>query len=399
MKFSGWLKYNKFLDKNYVKLVYKFVFVALILSIPPALALIPMMYIPLPSSTGTFPHANTVVANQADILFVVDNSFSTEDYQGELDRRVINLISQLVGIDYRIAVTTSSTFCNGGRYLLSMPPNYNHPPTPSDFVFSDAGGGIGTNCAFDPPYNVSNSPNYWHIDGPLENYGGYIMDGLIMPLFNSPGFWVTNTTPNPQTVVGATIVEAGFKGAWSEQSIKAVYRAVERSQINDLNGYNTNNINFFRPSASFVVIMLSDATESGNLPENQAANLYNFVKTVWPTKNFYYHSIYNASWDLSCETLRGLLETCSTGQYTAITNLTNGIAGDIQNSNYTSYLSSMGTQIKNATKVIPLDCNPIGPVTITGPPNPTYSIVLNEIHFTGFLTPGTYTFNYNCSTP
>ncbi len=350
-----------------------------------------------------YPHSKSTIVNQADILFVIDNSFSTDSYHNNLDSRLSNFISQLTGIDYRIAVTTSGVLCNGGRYLLPVPPAYNNPPTAGDMVLTDIGGGNGSNCVFDPAYTAATTPNYYSVLGTNESYGRYIMDGLIMPLKNSPGFWITNTTPSAQLVLGDTIVETGVQGSWSEQSIKAVYRAVYRSQLNDINGYNINNINFFRPSASFIVIMLSDATESGILPDNQAVNLKNYVDSVWPQKNFHYHSIYNANWDQNppCESLRGLLESCTLGQYTQITNLTNGIFWDIDNGNYTTPMSNMGAQVRAASRVVKLDCVPYSGVTVTGPGAiPTYTVAGNVVTFaTNFTTPGSYTFNYRCRTP
>ncbi len=388
MKFLGWPKYNKFLDKNYVKLVYKFAFVSLILSIPPALALIPMMYIPLPNLSI---HTNTIVANQVDILFVIDNSVSTQSFHDELDSRIASFFPNLTGLDYRIAVTTTSVYCNGLIYEWSTnyagkrgPPNIEHPD----------------NCAFDPPYTASTTTN--SINFPGWNYQEWITDGLLMPVQGAGAtpYWITSSTPSPQTALGSTILFTNEHGSWSEQPLKAVYRAVERSRIIDTNGYNVGNNGFFRDSASFVVILVSDATESGVLAENQANFLYSYVNNLWPNKRFYFHSIYNATKDTAgpCDrnNATGEVETCSLNQITTITNLTNGFFGDVNSNNYSPYLSSLGTQIKNATRIVTLDCIPSGPVTITGPTPPSHSVILNEVHFTAFLNPGSYTFTYSC---
>ena len=352
------------------------------------------MFMPLPDQE--FLHLNSIAVNQADILIVIDNSLSTQTFHDNIDNRMSNLISQLSGIEYRIAVTTNSVFCNGGRYLFPFPAVYNNGPGPGDTVYP-------ANCAFDPVYNLSNTPNFYNVIGSLQWYGRYIQDGLLMPLSGAPGYWVTPATPSPQLVVGNTIQDTGVDGSWSEQSIKAVYRAVERSQFLDINAYNLNNVSFFRDSASFIVIMVTSGAESGVLPENQATTLFSYVKSVWPKKNFHYHSIYDASIDqnMPCDSSRGFTETCSKGQYTAITNQTGGLFGNVNSVDYGPVLTSMGAQIKSASKNVPLNCPPTSGVTVTGPgPVPAFSVVGSTIVFaTNFKVGGTYDFQYYCNVP
>lgn len=364
---------------------------SVLLSAPSAFPRNSIMFMPLPD--GLFAHSNSLVANQVDVLFVIDNSISTGNFHNELDSRLASFFANLTGLDYRLAVTTTSVYCNSLIFEWSTnyagkigPPNIEHP----------------NNCLFDPPYTAATTPNFRNVP---FNYQQWITDGLLMPVSGvSPNpFWITSANSNPQANLGDTVIATTEVGSWSEQPLKAVYRAVERSQIADINGYNARNIGFFRDSASFIVIVVTDATESGVLTENQASFLFNYVRNIWPNKRFYFHSIYNATKDTvgPCDrnNSTGQVETCSLNQITTITNLTNGIFGNVNAANYSTTLASMGTQVKNATKVVTLDCAPVGGVTVTGPSVPSYSIILNEIHFSSFLVPGTYNFSYLCTTP
>lgn len=170
-------------------------------------------------ATGqAFTQTKTNVANQVDILWVVDNSFSMDPLQQNLVKNFNTFINnfQAKGFDYKMAVTTSDAY-------LAMSQFRNDP------AFAKFKDGVGTN-----------------------HTGYYYITPYIPDIVNN---FVTAATQ-------------GQFGSGDERAFSAMMTSLNSSQ----------NADFHRPGAFFAVIIVSDEDDFSDA--NRAEGSWNQVGGV-----------------------------------------------------------------------------------------------------------------------
>jgi hypothetical protein len=195
--------------------------------------------------------------NKVDILFVIDNSGSMEYEQQSMAARMSNFMSQINGLDYKIAVTTT-----------------------------------------DPSNQTYGAGNIVKIKGLTNQY-------VITPDLG---------LATAQKVLGDT-VQRTETGSGSEQGIYGTYRAIERS----IAATASPNKGFFRDGAGLAVVLISDEDESATAPKNIPANLVSLVKNTWTNKNFAFHSIITRPNDSICKKTYGATYGTVYAQMSALT--------------------------------------------------------------------------------
>jgi hypothetical protein len=119
----------------------------------------------------------------------------------------------------------------------------------------------------------------------------------------------------------------------------------------------SNSLNFFRPSAQFAVLVISDEDESANGPKNNPYNLLKLISTSFNgNKSFVFHSIITRPDDTTCKSTNG--KTYGKN-YAAFSNLTGGVIGDVCASDYTSQVESIAHGVRNTLKTLTLNCLPV----------------------------------------
>ena len=193
-----------------------------------------------------------------------------------------------------------------------------------------------------------------------------------------------------QTLFGNRIQAGGFPGGSDyEKGIEAAYRAVQRYVNNE-----TPHTDFFREGAHLAIVVLSDEEAQGRYSPQQFVN---FVNQSFNNKSIAWHSIVN-----------------SKGRnYKQLSNLTNGVIGDVAASNYTNQLTTIGQAVKDMQKEINLGCTPLdddldGSIDMEVKLKASgsnsyqvysgvYSIQGQKLIFDDFLDPGDYQLNFNCA--
>ena len=327
----------------------------------------------VPSNMISQDHVVNSGNKKVDILIVDDNSGSMRYEQKSMAKRMSSFLSQLKGLDWRVAITTT-----------------------------------------DPTHSIRG-------DGRLLE-----MKGL------SGQYFITSQMDHnmAQKILGDTI-QRSETGSSSEQGIYVSYRAVERAMSvgtntscrkpnhysrskRDIEKYNhclskekNSNKDFFRPEANFAVIVISDENESGKGVKNKPENLLKFVNTSFPNKLFNFHSIVTRTGDKVC--LNG--EGASYGTiYENMSRLTGhgstggSIIGSVCEADYGSQLSGISASCQNMPKVIQLKCAPVGNannsvrVQLNGNYyNGAYSVQGDRLVFTNYLPAGQYNLQYRCN--
>lgn len=316
---------------------------------------------------------------KVDILIVDDNSGSMKYEQKSMADRMSTFLSQLKGLDWRIAIITTD------------------------------------------PRNSA------------------LGDGRLLEMKGVSGqYFITSQMDHhvAQRVLGDTI-QRKETGSSSEQGIYVTYRAIERGLgIMETNSSNScyshckkpsrrasdrekqkyeeckrkvvknPNAEFFRDDASLAVVVISDENESGKGLKNKPENLLKFVNRVWPKKLFNYHSIVTRTGDKVC--LDGHGATYGT-TYEFMSKLTGygteggSIIGSVCEKDYGSQLSGISTSCQKMQKVIQLQCAPIGnanssvQVQLNGSLyNGAYQVQGDRLVFTNYLPNGHYNLRYRC---
>ena len=196
-----------------------------------------------------------------------------------------------------------------------------------------------------------------------------------------------------QDLFGARIDgNGGFPvgGDSKEAGIEAAYMAVKRYVNNE-----APHTQFFRDGAHLAIVVLSDEQAQGQYSPQQ---FLNFVNTSFTNKAVAWHSIVNSSGT----------------KYKQLSNLTNGIVGNVSANNYTSQLTNIGQAVKNLQKEVALGCKPLDDdldgnidmeVKFKGPEDSsfntysgTYTIQADKqrLVFDDNPQPGEYQFHFNC---
>lgn len=288
-----------------------------------------------------------LASNKVDVLFVVDNSGSMAFEQQSMAQRMSSFMNQIVGLDYRIGITTT-----------------------------------------DP------SSREWG-------------DGRLVPLAGQSGRYVVDASMpqgQAQALIGNTL-QRRETGSPSEQGIYATYRAIERTLVS---GSNPNKL-LFRPDAGLAVVVISDEDESATGPKNIPENLVSYVQWVWPGKLFSFHSIITIPGDDECRRTQGASFGVTYERMSRLTGLGTvggALVGSVCAADYGTQLSGIGDSVRQMNKTMNLQCEPIGPTTssvvvryngasFTDP----YEVIGTKLVFQRNLPLGRYSLSYRCAAP
>ena len=284
--------------------------------------------------------------SKVDILLIIDNSGSMSYEQQSMGKRMATFMSNLEGLDYQIAVTTTdprdSVSWGDGKFVPMV--------------------GMGTKTS-----------------------SSYILDTKT-PLATA------------QTILSNT-VQRTEAGSGSEQGIYATYRAVER--FLDTKTTSGPQKRFFRPDAAFTTVEITDEDESATGYKNIPLNLNSFVKKTWPSKAFAFHSIVTKPGDSAC--LAGEGERYGT-IVAEMSRISEGIVGSVCAADYGSQLAGIANGVQKLTKTIELQCNPLGDpassvIILLDGANYTepYLVQNDKIVFQKLLPIGKYELKYSCA--
>lgn len=242
----------------------------------------------------TFDFNDADTPSVVDILFVIDNSKSMEEKQAKLGQRLSTFTDLLAKTDWQIGITTTDT-----------------------------------------------SRGYWGARGSLQKFKG-TNSKILTPM-----------TPNYNNVFKKSVIRdeginCGNCPSGDERPLLAVKQAIEKRK--------TDNAGFFRSNANLAVVILSDEDESqaDDGKPLHPEDLVKFVKSVFPTKSFTGYGIAIHPDDQHCRDAE-YATGGRPGYFTvALAALTNGIMGNICDSDYSSSLSNIGNNIRDAKKTLTL---------------------------------------------
>ena len=304
----------------------------------------------------------TVTNNKVDILLVVDDSKSMEPENTKLAQKLQAFVADLKtsGLDWQMCatVTRDQDVEDNGKY-------------------------------------------YWAAS---RFWTGYI---------GSPQ-WILNAGAiNPYSIFTDTMqaIGAGWAGTDDERGIKAAWWSFE---------YATDNF-CYRTGASIAVVLISDEDErsiGGNQnlayydgefknleADDQPQELINKVKQKFGVdKRFTFNSIIVKPGDSACMTVldAGASKSHYGYKYAEVSQLSGGYVGNICDADYSQNLYYFKDKIINSAASFPLECAPVGPVTVTitsAMSSYTTTIVNNTIVFNPAIPAGrTVKLQYKCST-
>lgn len=283
---------------------------------------------------NAFDYTQTVAHPQVDILFVDDNSRSMVVEQERMGDRFPNFLASLGALDWRVAITTTDIYAEGGNLL-------------------DFGSGLRI---------------------------------------------LTPSTADKETLFRNTIRRPEI-GNGDERGIYAANLVVDRRGQNQ----------FFRAEAHFAVVILSDEDERSNGGASQTYPLENYdqpqifkdnvAAKLGASKTLSVHSVVIRPGDQACLSLQN--DQTNRGYYGQIyaqlTQLTNGVLGDICANDYGAQLTAIGNQIVRSISSIKLACAPargsgLDPVITVNPAgNPAMQGTIrdDQVYFDPPLAPGT----------
>jgi hypothetical protein len=304
--------------------------------------------------------SNPAPTEKADVVLIINSTTSMKDEREKLNQSFQNLVSQLSGTDWRVAVMTAS----GGGDLLPIEMGSSVP---------DA-----ANCFF----KVPEKNKYWVSSADKDALGRLS---------------VTMACGSAKEIVK------------SKNGIASLYNAM----INFKSGSGAIST-FFRSKSHWLFIMLSDQDEkvrldstgkkalSGALP----SQIMDFKNTYsMPFKTFTVHSIVVPPNDDVClrrvtSSSFGANNQTYGNYYAELSTDTHGLVGSICSDNYSSVLDSFAADFKSKLKTTELPCEPM---------LDTIKVYLNgklvNVKFTvdGKLLildptspPGDYQFQYTC---
>ncbi len=244
-----------------------------------------------------------------------------------------------------------------------------------------------------------NGTAYW---GASKNWIGYL---------GSPAWILKLGATNPYAIFTDTInaIGAGWAGTDDERAIKAAYTSIDYAAYN----------NCYRADASLAVIVLSDEDErsiGGNMAlqyyyqewkaleaEDYPQTLVNKVKQQFGAKKpFSVNSIIVKPGDAACMAAQdaGGAKSHYGYKYAELSQLTQGYVGSICDADYSQSLYYFKDKIKQSLASIPLECAPVGPVSVLITPamgGVASQVVNNTLVFTPEIPAGrTVTIEYDC---
>ena len=293
--------------------------------------------------------------NKVDILIVVDNSGSMEFEQSNMADRFDTLISQLAGLDWRIAITTTE---------INTPDRFNNSRA----------------------------------------------DGRILQIANNKYFISSRDDMNVAQQQFADAIQMEEEGSSSEQGIYATYRALERAKLQETTSMNSS---FIRSDAALSVVVVSDANETPYggvfLDRNYPTKLLEYMAASYANKSFAFHSIIVKKDDRACLNLSGSGNESYGLFYEDLSTRTGGVIGSVCEADYGSQLRDIGRASANLVRNISLDCSPVDSdrngmkdVVITNVTNPaavipSYTVNGNQLQFSVALNSAQYRVNYICA--
>ena len=235
-----------------------------------------------PVGTGMIPDPDTgdtgttdpgpAMTDQVDILFVIDNSGSMGEEQGNLATSAVQLVTALGGanLDLHIGVTTTD---NGNPWCDGTTPEAGDLRMSScrsrqaEFVFQ---GAVMMDAISIACLDICETDSLEVLPTPGIN-------GSV-----APRPWLELTDGNVN-VANADFGEAlrcmlpqGINGCGFEQPLESMYKAVLRSQNDQENAFG-----FFRAGALPVVIIVSDEADCSNNNDQQTIFLPEGDRTFW----------------------------------------------------------------------------------------------------------------------
>ncbi len=233
--------------------------------------------------------------DQVDILFVIDNSDSMDEEQAQMAQRFSSFIDRVRTLDWNIGIVTTT---------------------------------------------------------PSHNTHG---DGRLLQFPNGQYFLTSKLNVDAVRDYFGKTIQRSENGSNTEEGIRATARAIQR-YAKPKEAIDQYHKNFFRDNASLSVVVVSDEDESSGAPINKGSELLKLVDTTWSSKKkFQFHSIIARPGDRECLNGNGM----TAGYFYAdLTLATEGILGNICESDYGSQLSAIGQSVANTQKTYDLDCAP-----------------------------------------
>ncbi|MBL7543582.1 MAG: hypothetical protein JNL11_07175 [Bdellovibrionaceae bacterium] len=287
--------------------------------------------------------------DKADVLFVVDNSYSMADEQKNMSSRFPLFIKNLRTIDWRVGVITTD------------------------------------------------------VDNPALSYA----DGKLQMFANSSRYLDSKIPELDAETLFAQVIQRKESGSPYEQGIYATYRFLEREKVA------TSPFMRPDASVNVVFIADADETPyegSNGLPiiqkRNKPEELVKYLKANWPMKKFQFHAIVVNEGDADC--LDKSANESYGLAYEKLAKETNGVRGSVCAEDYGKQLLFLSEKIKDLVKTVKLDCEPVydeaakqyrvsihwdGPDKIE-----IEKVEKNEIILKGSLPVGTIKLEYFCST-
>lgn len=234
---------------------------------------------------------------------------------------------------------------------------------------------------------------------------------------NSKPWIMTSSTPNPYTVFTNTIasIGAGNVGSDDERAIKAAYW-----HLNNGHPFAPGGSGCYRDHSGLAVLILSDEDErsvGGDITQQYYSGEYKsldaddypqvyqtYVKMLFgSTKRFTANSIIVRPGDSTClaqQDAEGSKAHYGT-KYNELSSLTSGYVGSICDNDYSTNLKYFKDKIVNSLSSIPLECNPVGSVSVNVSPSMgginTYIENGNLIFNPKIPVGRTVSIEYNCS--
>lgn len=306
----------------------------------------------------TFTKTVEVTDNKVDVLLIVDDSNSMLPENQKLAQKLQGFVNDLSasGLDWQMCAT------------ITRAPTVNGSPV-------------------------------W---GASKNWVNYI---------GSPAWVLKLGASNPYAIFTDTInqIGAGWANTDDERAIKAAYGHIANSVNNSC----------YRTDASIAMIILSDEDErsiGGNAAyqyyanelkeleaQDQPQTLIQKVQTTFgPLKPFSVNSIIVKPGDAACMASQdaGGAKSHYGHKYKELSDMTQGYTGSICDADYSANLYYFKDKIKQSLSSIPLECAPVGDITVSITPamgGVTTQIVNNTLVFTPVIPAGrTVTIDYDC---
>lgn len=334
-----------------------------------------------------FDESFTIAGGLVDILIVDDNSASMSFEQAHLADRLANFVGNLEAqhADYRIGITTTD---------ISAPGN--------------TARAVNSNGALQDGHLIQ-FPN-----------GEYFLTTASGTLAQKDD-WFRKTIQRPETLACETFIRnnygnAGYEAAYSQNCPSGDERGIYAANLTVKNNPN----GFIRPNAHLAVIFLSDEDErsqlyySGNFPSynleelDQPEKLISNVAAIFGGKALSVHAIVTATEScLATQNSQMVVNGTSVVNgsygltYFKASQKTGGIVGDICESDYTSRLGQISTNIldRKDSHILACDNPPDLVVTVSGQGGVSHSVTGRELKFSTQLAPGTTVrVQYSCET-